>query len=94
MTNTAKRIAYYQKKLEHLDNDLLKDIAIDMAEILFNFRNSRAQHKEAAEHRLKSLKNLYIYKIRSLQNKQKQESKQIDLEDAIAEAKKTQFKHE
>lgn len=87
MTPLAKQIGLIEKKLGHIDNDITKLIIKDL---LFNVYDEEeiASVSARVEPNIGILKTQYKIQLQKLRNKQKQASKQIDLEDAIADQKR------
>lgn len=81
MTPKGKKIALLEKKLDHLDNDLFKLMAKDLFKQEVGIND--------ITYALEKLKIEYKIELHNLRLQERGKSKQIDLEDAIAEIKQS-----
>lgn len=94
MQSPARKIAYLQKKLDHLDNDVFKEIVYDLQKYNNYTNENIAEMRKRVRNNLSGLRQEYKDHIHILRVSQKKQSKQIDLEDSIREIQQTPIPEE
>lgn len=82
MKDNGRKIAFLQKKLEHLDNDLFKNIAKDYFKMVMEQLFGSVAGTNSTDS-LEALRKSYISQIKKLRQNEKAKTRQMDIEDEI-----------
>lgn len=92
MTNIGKQIALLEKKINHIDNDLTKSIALDLLwSVEHKDLKIPSTKKADLYYLIKNLREKYKEEYYKLTYEQRHKSKQLDIEDVIKEQKRIEF---